>query len=124
LVADGWTRRTRSRSSDPDGCDGEDEARELQWRVQHSPALGLDIKHLEGVSSAAALVVERAHPLHDDVALNAPDSTADDDVRGRGRRASGSNHSALREMGRSTGSGRGETEEQSGGFSLVCGLGE
>jgi hypothetical protein len=83
---DGWTRRTRSRSSDPDGRDGEDEARELRRRAHHSPALGLEVEHPEGVSSAAALAIERAHPLHDDIALNAPDSIMDDDVCGGGWR--------------------------------------
>jgi hypothetical protein len=79
----GWTR---SRSSDLDGRDREDEARELWRRAHHSPALGLEVEHPEGVSSAAALAVERAHPLHDDIALNALDSIMDDDVRGGGRR--------------------------------------
>lgn len=87
LGCDGRTGQTRPRSSDPDGRDEEDEARELRRRAHHSPALVLDVKHPEGVSSAAALAVERAHPLHDNIALNAPDSIMDDDVRGGGRRA-------------------------------------
>jgi hypothetical protein len=58
----GWG--PRSRSSDADGRDGEDEAGELRRRTHHGPALGLDIEHPERVPSASALHVEGPRDDH------------------------------------------------------------
>jgi len=54
--------RPRSRSSDADGRDGEDEAGELRRRAHHGPALGPDVEHPERVP--AALPVEGPRDDH------------------------------------------------------------